>query len=108
MLFKFTFIPNVAMTQRKILGILPYDAKPEDVEEYMMEIFRPIYNAEYHVFVYAEDLVEASRKLSSWYDDESCILNHPNYERVVMNMVGECVDPTPDGSVLLNSLAVIR
>lgn len=108
MLFKFTFVPNIDITERKILGDMAGRASEEDSQEMMQDIFSSVHNSEYNVFVYGTDLIDATRKLNSWFDDESCILNHPAYDRIVMNMLVECIDPTDNRPVLLNSLSVIN
>jgi len=108
MLFKFTFVPDFQKTEERLIGNSLHELSPEDVGDAMKEIFRGVHNDQYNVFVYAEDMVAAVRKLDSWFDDETCILNHPNYSSIVMNMYAECIDVTENQPVLLNALAVVQ
>ena len=108
MLFNFTFVPNIEMTERNRVSGGLNRVSEDDLNLGIDEIFKSVHNTEYNVFVYAEDMGNALRKLTTWVDDETCIFNHPSYDQIVMNMLGECVDPTNNQPVVLNAIAIVN
>ena len=107
MLYKFTFIPNPELTERKLLA--QSNASVEfDSKAAVESIFSNVVNSEYNVFVYGENTVDVFRKIQIWFDDESCILTHDLYKDIVMDIYMVCVDPTGNPLILLNALATIN
>jgi len=111
MLFKVTFVPDWDKSKNKLKELKHLEKNnvtEEWLSEHIQETASHLYSNEYNIFVTAENLTSAIRKLPEWFDDnDSCIVNHPTYGFVVWAMIVECVEIFEGEPQFLNTLAKI-
>ena len=106
MLFKFTFLPDIEKTQDAMTCRNPGVSAPE-IQEAVTEVFSHVYSPSYDLFVKADNIIAAHRRLNGWFDEPSCFLNLPDLEPIVFTLIVECVSVS-DVDTILNAVDILE
>jgi len=105
MLFKFSFVPDVDKTHEAMINRNP-GADELDIQESVADIFKNVYSPSYDLFVKADHVTNAHRRLNKWFDEPTCFLNHQNFEQIVFTLIAECVSVS-DVDTILNAVDIL-